>query len=176
LNTYESTKSDKVTYTPILGLGFTVFKFDPYRNLYYSQSADSNVKVSLRELGTEGQNYNGKGTYGQYSAGLNGILQFRIGYKRFHVKGDIKYVFTFTDYLDDYGKGILYGGDYNKWVETNNGRLDQPIKMFDRTTTARSYFPEYNLTSKRTTDILTDAYMQFHIGVGYDIGTLKKRK
>jgi len=172
---YESAKTNKVSFTPILGLGVTFFKFDPYRNLYYSKSADSVIKVSLRELGTEGQNYNGKGQYFQYSGGLNGLFQMNISYQRFHLKGEMKYVFTFTDYLDDFGKGILYGGDYNKWVETNNGRLDDQIKVFDSTRKLKSFFPEYNLTNKRTADIITDSYMQFHIGIGYDIGTLKTK-
>ncbi|MCF8430089.1 MAG: hypothetical protein K9G64_08145, partial [Bacteroidia bacterium] len=173
---YESAKSNNVTFTPVLGLGATVFKFDPFRNLYYSYTTDSVIKVSLRELGTEGQNFNGKGQYAQYAAGLNALFQFNISYQRFHLKGDLKYVFTFTDYLDDYGNGTLYGGDYNKWIETNNGRMDDQIQVFNTSRELKSYFPEYNLTTKRTTDIITDSYMQFHIGIGYDIGTLKSNK
>ena len=94
-------------------------------------------------------------------------------YKKFHLKGDLKFVYTFTDYLDDFSNGKLYGGDYNKWVETNNGRLDDQINVYNTTSELKSYFPEYNVISKRTNDIITDSYLQFHFGIGYDIGSLK---
>jgi hypothetical protein len=173
LNNYESVKSDKVTFTPVLGFGVTVFKFDPYKNLFYTMNTDSVIKVSLRELGTEGQNFNGQGQYVQYAAGLNVLAQLNVSYKKFHFKSDLKFVYTFTDYLDDYSNGKLYGGDYNKWVETNNGRLDDQINVFNTNRELKSYFPEYNVISKRTNDIIPDTYLQLHFGIGYDIGTLK---
>ena len=73
-----------------------------------------------------------------------------------------------ADYLDDFGRGAWYGGDYEAWGEA----LD--ASYFDVNTGQElpltpeqiSRVPaEANLFTPRATNNMMDGYMQFHIGI-----------
>ena len=75
---------------------------------------------------------------------------------------------TTTDYLDDFGRGAWYGGDYESWgdalqvsyFDVNQG-IDVPLSPRQI-----SQVPdETNLFTPRATNNLMDGYMQFHIGI-----------
>lgn len=86
------------SFTPYVGLGVSVFNFDPYAFL-------NDTKYFLRPLGTEGQ---GSALYPDRKIYSPMALAFPItlGYKhainaRTNIFGEITYRFTNTDYLDD---------------------------------------------------------------------------
>ena len=89
--------------------------------------------VDLREIGSEGQNIlpNGR-AYGKWAGLYNASFQLSLHTKKWIYKGEIKSNMTTTDYLDDFGRGAWYGGDYEAWGEA----LD--VSYFDVNTAPRS--------------------------------------
>ena len=57
----------------------------------------------------------GKKPYSTVTGSLNLSYELILQKKRWVFKGEIKKVFSFSDYLDDWGSGQWYGGDYDKW-------------------------------------------------------------
>ncbi len=81
-----------------------------------------------------------------------------------------------TDYLDDYGQGFTYGGNYEKWKAANSD-IQLPIdKRTGKQITFEKAFPVYNSSIKRTNNLFPDMYFQNHIGISYDLGSLFIRK
>jgi hypothetical protein len=77
------------------------------------------VHRNLRRVGTAGQNnINGMSRYGSFA--LMASTGFSLSYKRqsWSLTGQIKGNLTSTDYLDDFGRGTYFGGDYDGWLET----------------------------------------------------------
>jgi hypothetical protein len=75
---------------------------------------------------------------------------------------------TTTDYLDDFGRGAWYGGNYSWWEDA----LD--VSYFDvesgrevpLTAEQVSDIPsDFNLFTPRATNNLMDGYLQLHIGL-----------
>ena len=75
---------------------------------------------------------------------------------------------TTTDYLDDFGRGAWYGGDYEAWGEALNVSYystEQGVNV-PLTPEQISRVPaEANLFTPRAKNNLMDGFMQFHIGV-----------
>ncbi len=164
-----------------IGMGIGIFRFDPYRYTVYSKYADEIQWVSLREMGTEGQNFlPGRSQYGKYAMNLNLHYELNFCYERWKFKTELRGVITSTNYLDDMGDGYYYGNDYQKWAATvpewgnyvdKNGNSVPMVQVF----------PDFGkVASKRTYSLLPDGYVQFHMGLSYDIGapwkTNKKAK
>lgn len=113
-------------FTPYVTLGAGVFSYDPYA--YYRGQ-----KVSLRELGTEGQ---GNGAYPDrkpYSS-MGICLPFGVGAKysindRMNIGVEIAHRFTNTDYLDDVSKTYV-GAD--KFPPLSDGEPSLAQRMQDR--------------------------------------------
>jgi hypothetical protein len=91
-------------FTPYVTLGIGVFSYDPYA-FYRGQ------KVSLRELGTEGQGNPAYPDRKPYSS-MGICLPFGVGMKyalndRMNLGFEIAHRFTNTDYLDDVSKTFV---------------------------------------------------------------------
>jgi hypothetical protein len=93
----------------------------------------------------------------------------------------MKAVYTFTDYLDDYGPGLWYGGDYDRWMQSikdnpyfsedqtfwANGNLDQPKAKLYKVSGGSTTHTKIATTAARSTDGLNDWYYQLHMGLSY---------
>ena len=124
----------KAKWIPAWTAGFGALHYTPYAVNFVRNSTDDlpsalgitywylgegrDIKTNLRRAGTAGQNnVDGMRRYGSF-AGL-ASTGFMLTYKRenWQLTGQIKGVLTTTDYLDDFGRGTYYGGDYNAWLE-----------------------------------------------------------
>lgn len=167
-------KNVKGKLVPGFGFGASFMRFDPYKNLVYSRSKDTAAFVALRPLGTEGQNFlPNKHKYGKYAMNLNVSFQLAYLYKNFRFRYEVKASLSMSDYLDDYGQGFTYGGNYKEWIATLPADPNLGYdKLNNRPITAESYFPNINNSYRRTTNLLPDMFFSQHIGVSYDIGVL----
>lgn len=83
-------------YTTYVFAGFNMFMFEPYRRL------PGGDKVELRDLGTEGQNINGKKKYSLIQPAVTFGLGYKLNLGKTVVLGiELGFRKTFTDYLDD---------------------------------------------------------------------------
>jgi hypothetical protein len=178
LRDYNLPEGKKFWLVPSFGLGLGVMNYTPYREVRGLNIGDPRFLgwkrsrthyVDLREIGSEGQNIlpNGR-AYGKWAGLYNASFQLSLHTKKWIYKGEIKSNMTTTDYLDDFGRGAWYGGDYEAWGEA----LD--VSYFDvnvgqevpLTPEQISRVPaEANLFTPRATNNMMDGYMQFHIGV-----------
>jgi hypothetical protein len=175
-----------------MGVSLGVFTYTPYRLAYRSQKSTESYaaykariwdeeRINLRELGMEGQNYleNSK-PYGKFS--MNVGLSWQLAYirKRWAFKGEAKAVYTFTDYLDDYGPGLWYGGDYDAWLDNTlqDPTFSQDETLFTEFGEPKAKFNKVSGTSggaqyaispnaARSTNGLNDWYYQAHMGLSY---------
>jgi hypothetical protein len=178
-----------------MGISAGIFTYTPYRISYRNQKnsesfADykarlwSEERTSLRELGMEGQNFlENKKPYGLVSGNVG--LSWQLAYlrKRWALKGEMKAVYTFTDYLDDYGPGIWYGGDHERWLNTikedeyftnpdNKFFIEQngqylPLAKFNKISGGSTTPDLISTTAARSTNGLNDWYFQLHMGLSY---------
>ena len=175
---YGLPEGKKWNLVPSVGLGLGVMNYTPYREVrglnvgdprFLSWKRKRTHYVDLREIGSEGQNIlpNGR-AYGKWAGLYNASFQLSLHTKKWIYKGEIKSNMTTTDYLDDFGRGAWYGGDYEAWGEA----LD--VSYYDvnaggevpLTPQQISRVPaEANLFTPRATNNMMDGYMQFHIGV-----------
>lgn len=164
--------SEKGRFIPAMGVGIGLIKYTPQRGIVYSTNKDSIVYTDARALGMEGQNFlEGKRRYGQFA--LNIITSAELSYriKRFSIRAEFRLVVTTTDYLDDMGQGYLYGGNYDKWLATNAGWQGPINKYTGKPITLQEAFPRVpDASSRRTNNLLPDAYLQFHLGMSYNLG------
>ena len=178
LRDYNLPEGKKFWIVPSIGFGLGVMNYTPYREVrgldvgtprFLSWKRARTHYVELREIGSEGQNIlpNGR-PYGKWAGLYNASFQLSLHTKKWIYKGEIKSNMTTTDYLDDFGRGAWYGGDYEAWGEA----LD--VSYFDVNTGQEvpltpqqiSRVPaETNLFTPRATNNLMDGYMQFHIGI-----------
>jgi len=178
LRDYNLPDGKKFWLVPSVGFGIGVMNYTPYREVrgldigtpsLLSWKRSRTHYVDLREIGSEGQNIlpNGR-AYGKWAGLYNASFQLSLHTKKWIYKGEIKSNMTTTDYLDDFGRGAWYGGDYEAWGEA----LD--VSYFDvnagqevpLTPEQISRVPaEANLFTPRATNNMMDGYMQFHIGV-----------
>lgn len=113
-------------FTPYVTLGVGVFSYDPYA-FYRGQ------KVSLRELGTEGQGNPAFPDRKPYSS-MGICLPFGVGAKyalndRMNIGVEISHRFTNTDYIDDVSK--TYAGA-DKFPPLADGQPSLAQRMQDR--------------------------------------------
>ena len=175
---YGLPEGKKWALVPSVGLGMGIMNYTPYREVrgvnvgdprFLSWKRKYTHYVDLREIGSEGQNIlpNGR-AYGKWAGLYNASFQLSLHTKKWIYKGEIKSNMTTTDYLDDFGRGAWYGGDYEAWGEA----LD--VSYFDVNTGQEvpltpqqiSRVPaEANLFTPRATNNIMDGYMQFHIGI-----------
>ena len=158
----------------MFGVGSSVIHYVPQRMVV----TDRYILVPLRPLGTEGQNFlPGKKPYSTITGSLNLSYNMVFQKKRWVFKGEIKKVFTFSDYLDDWGSGQWYGGDFDKWkASIPQGNID-PFSGADFGYLAglgEYYQVEYkekglDLSAKKSLTPLPDGFLQFHLGVAYRI-------
>ena len=178
LRDYNLPEGKKFWLVPSFGFGLGIMNYTPYREVrglnvgdprFLSWKRSRTHYVNLREIGSEGQNIlpNGR-AYGKWAGLYNASFQLSLHTKKWIYKGEIKSNMTTTDYLDDFGRGAWYGGNYEAWGES----LD--VSYFDVNTGQEvpltpqqiSRVPEEaNLFTPRATNNLVDGYMQFHIGV-----------
>ena len=122
-------KSDKkAVWVPSVSAGIGVLHFTPYAihkvsttnqpsRWYLFTSKD--IHANLRTAGTAGQNnINGMSQYGSFA--LTASTGFSLSYLRsnWRLTGQVKGNITTTDYLDDFGRGTYFGGDYNGWLNS----------------------------------------------------------
>ena len=188
---YNLKPGQKGKFVNSIGISVGAFSYNPYRLAYRNQGnkeayADykariwNEERVSLRELGLEGQNFlDNKKQYGKYAANFGFSWQLSYIRKRWAFKGEMKAVYTSTDYLDDYGPGLWYGGDYDRWFQSVK---DNPDFANDPTLFTTQGLPKAKLykvsggssthtkiasTAARSTDGLNDWYYQLHMGLSY---------
>jgi hypothetical protein len=185
-----------------LGVSVGMFTYTPYRIAYRNQRNSESYsaykarlwdeeRVNLRELGLEGQNFlENKKPYGKLS--MNVGLSWQLAYirNRWALKGEAKAVYTFTDYLDDYGPGLWYGGNYDAWYQSvkenptysqdpsmfANGDLTLPLAKLNKVSgggsaSARTISPN----AARSTNGLNDWYYQTHLGLSYRLNKKEKK-
>jgi hypothetical protein len=168
------TEGKKGYWIPSIGTGASLCYFEPYRMIKYSRYKDSAEFIKLRPLGMEGQNFlASKKDYLPITLNVNLSFQLAYAYKNWRLRYEIKAIMSFSDYLDDYGQGFTYGGNYDKWKESV-GEIDLPIDQktgkpmrFDKV------FPNNPSADKRTTNLLPDMFFPQHIGVSYVLGRKK---
>jgi hypothetical protein len=178
-----------------LGWGVGLIRYDPMRLLSYNKdlaiNTDSIAFLSLRSLGSEGQNYQeGSLTlmntnidvnlyeYGPYAILLNSLA--RISYQKLPYRffAEIKFNLALTDYLDDIGLGKLYGANYNDWLKSNkNYQMPVNPTQVSSSGTPVAYelpklYSNINSVQRRSTQLLPDGYFQVHFGLAYDLPTL----
>lgn len=159
---------DKGYWIPSVGAGFSLCYFEPYRMIKYAKSKDSAVFVKLRPMGMEGQNFlPTKKDYLPVTVNINLSFQLAYAYKNWRIRYEVKAIMSFSDYLDDFGQGYIYGGNYDKWKESL-GDINLPIdQRTGKPIPIEEAFPNYTSSDKRTTNLLPDMYFPQHIGVSY---------
>lgn len=178
LRDYNLPEGKKFWLVPSFGFGLGVMNYTPYREVRGLDVGDPRFLgwkrkrthyVDLREVGSEGQNILSNGrAYGKWAGLYNASFQLSLHTKKWIYKGEIKSNMTTTDYLDDFGRGAWYGGDYEAWGEAldvsyYNVNTGQNVPL---TPEQISRVPqEANLFTPRATNNMMDGYMQFHIGI-----------
>jgi hypothetical protein len=175
---YELPKGKKFWIVPSLGFGLGIMNYTPYREIRGLDVGDpaflrwkraSAHYVDLREVGSEGQHIlpNGR-AYGKWAGLYNASFQLSMHTSKWIYKAEIKSNLTTTDYLDDFGRGAWYGGNYSMWGDaldvsyfsTNTGE-EVPLTA-DQVSNIPS---DFNLFTPRATNNLMDGYLQIHIGI-----------
>ena len=199
---YNLKPGQKGKFVNSMGVSTGVFTYTPYRIAYRNQSStESNSaykarlwdeeRVNLRELGLEGQNFlENKKPYGKVS--MNFGLSWQLAYirNRWAFKGEAKAVYTLTDYIDDYGPGLWYGGDYDAWYQSvtenpafsqdptmfRDGSLTYPTAKFAKVSGGtRQDVSAISPNAARSTNGLNDWYYQTHIGLSYRLSKKEKK-
>ena len=129
------------------------------------------IKRNLRTAGTAGQNnIEGMSSYNSYA--LMASTGFAITYLRpsWRLTGEIKGNMTTTDYLDDFGRGTYFGGDFNAWRESApEYTYTDPLSGEDRN------FSIYNLSvagsqgGSRAQNYLPDGFWQIQFSLSKNI-------
>ena len=192
---YNLKPGQKWKFVNSMGISAGIFTYTPYRIAYRNQGNSESAadykarlwaeeRVNLRELGMEGQNFlENKKPYGLVSGNVGVSWQLAYLRKRWAFKGEMKAVYTFTDYLDDYGTGIWYGGDHERWLSAvkeneyfsdpdNKFFLEQngqifTLSKFNKVSGGSTTPDKISTTAARSTNGLNDWYFQLHMGVSY---------
>lgn len=177
----------KGVWLPSLGLSAGLLYFTPYRMTGTERGADesfmayrwralSNNKYNLRKVGSEGQFFlPGGKMYSPLALNIGSSFTLAYRMKKWSFKGEIKAVYTSTDYLDDFGPGLWYGGDINKLrANVKIEDWNRPSDLYQITQNNPNIAPN----APRSTNGLNDWYYQAHLGVSYDITgfSFKKKK
>ena len=187
LRSYKIKKGKKSKLIPSLGLSLGAMHYTPYRIIYrgwrrkeytYAQhkaNVYENDLYNLRKIGTEGQNFlPGESPYSVFAGLVGGSFTLTYLRERWALKGEIKGTYTTTDYLDDYGDGVWYGGNYDK-VKENSQIEDFSSSYPKQWSSDANYgkimvkYDDLAANAPRSTDGLNDWYYQFHMGLSYKI-------
>jgi hypothetical protein len=183
LSDYQINVGKRSKIIPSIGLSVGIMYFTPYRIAFVEGQSKTETRDdwenkmytkhlwNLRLLGSEGQNFlPGKSPYSPLAFNLGTSFSLTYLKKRYILKGEMKVAYTSTDYLDDYGPGIWYGGDYDKMVSSAYKLYDN-IPQADMN--AITWTPNSNKQKRvgwinpRSTDGLNDWYYQLHLGMSY---------
>lgn len=183
LRPYRVKEGRKSTIIPSVGLSLSMFHYTPYRTTYVQRLEDESYfdyqarvrpgRINLRDLGSEGQNFlPGAEPYSSiaFSGGLNLSLTWL--FKNFAIKGEVRSAYTSTDYLDDFGPGLWYGGDRNALLENHQVENAEAVNISSLTGSVD--LPRNN--TFRSTDGLNDWYFQGHLGFSIFLDSFKKKK
>ena len=179
LRSYKIDEGKNSKLIPSIGLSLGVLYFTPYRYAYsnqgnnesrsdYEARMNSDHLFNLRSLGSEGQNFlPGKSQYSSIAFNVGTSFSLTYLMKRFAVKGEMKVAYTSTDYLDDFGPGLWFGGDYNKMVESAYKQFDNITQADMNKITGYSMKSISGANIPRSTNGLNDWYYQLHLGMSY---------
>ncbi len=179
LRAYKIDEGKNSKLIPSIGLSLGVLYFTPYRYAYTSQRNNETRSAyeermntehlwNLRDLGSEGQNFlPGKSQYSAIAFNVGTSFSLTYLMKRFAVKGEMKVAYTSTDYLDDFGPGLWFGGDYNKMVESAYKQFDNITQADMNKITGSSMKSIIGANIPRSTNGLNDWYYQLHLGMSY---------
>ncbi len=179
LRAYKIDEGKNSKLIPSIGLSLGVLYFTPYRYAYTSQRNNETRSAyeermntehlwNLRDLGSEGQNFlPGKSQYSAIAFNVGTSFSLTYLMKRFAVKGEMKVAYTSTDYLDDFGPGLWFGGDYNKMVESAYKQFDNITQADMNKITGSSMKSLIGANIPRSTNGLNDWYYQLHLGMSY---------
>jgi hypothetical protein len=170
--------NEKFRLVPSIGFGAGMMNYTPYREIsglrvgtpeFLQWRHRKQVYVDLREVGSEGQHIlpNGR-AYSKWAGLYNASFQLSLLTKKWTYKAELKSNMTTTDYLDDFGRGAWFGGNYSMWsealdlsyVDVNTGR-DVILEPTQITTVPEGI----NLFTPRATNNYMDGYLQFHFGI-----------
>ena len=168
----------KWNIVPSIGFGLGIMNYTPKREVtgldlgdarFFQWAPKSTYYADLRDIGTEGQHIlpNGR-AYSKWAGTYSAAFQLSMHTQKWIYKVELKSSMTTTDYLDDFGRGAWYGGDYDRWagnldVGYFNANLGGEVPL-----TAAEIAPipqDANLFTPRATNNMMDGYLQFHIGV-----------
>jgi hypothetical protein len=173
---YELKKGKKYRIIPTLGLSLGAIHYTPYRYTWapsfpgekWEDYKFNPTKHNLRKLGSEGQNFlPGAKPYGIFAGSVGTSFQLAYLRKKWALKGEMKFVYTSTDYLDDFGPGIWYGGDLQKVRENHKIKNITNQELRDITTELQYNVDRVSKSAYRSTDGLNDWYYQAHLGFSY---------
>ena len=179
LRSYKIDEGKKSKLIPSIGLSVGILYFTPYRYAYTSQRNSETRSAyeermntehlwNLRLLGSEGQNFlPGKSPYSPIAFNIGTSFSLTYLMKRFTLKGEMKVAYTSTDYLDDYGPGMWYGGDYNKMVQAAFSKYDNISQADMNKISGYGMKGLIGANIPRSTNGLNDWYYQFHLGMSY---------
>jgi hypothetical protein len=172
----------KSKVVPSIGLAVGVVHYDPYRVIYrkwkrkemswseHKANVYANDLYSLRDLGSEGQNFlPGQKPYSSLAFSASGSFSLAYVRKRWAFKAEIKGTYTSTDYLDDFGPGTWYGGDILK-LQASSQIQDISARDLNKIIYHEggiNQAPDILSTAARSTDGLNDWYYQLHMGLSY---------
>ncbi|PTM03166.1 MAG: hypothetical protein DA405_11180 [Bacteroidetes bacterium] len=169
---------------PSLGLSLGALHYTPYRTNYQGRVSEDegyfsmfarqrDYRIKLRDLGSEGQYFiPGAEPYSVFALQIGASFALAWKFENWSLKGEVRGAYTSTDYLDDYGPGVWYGGNVqavrdNHQVEFSD---DMPADMRNVNWATRQSFPRE--TNSRSTDGLNDWYYQGHLGVSFNLDYL----
>ncbi len=187
LKDYAFKAGKKSRFVPSIGLSFGVLQYTPYRYAYKSQRGsetyaqyvdrmNEQYKFDLRKLGSEGQNFlPGQEQYGQLAANVGATFMLSYIRKKWSFKGEIKSVYTTTDYLDDFGPGLWYGGSYQLMRDNQQAVDPNSPEYLANLNKISAYSPDINPATYRSTNGLNDWYFQMHMGISYNLEPKKKK-
>jgi hypothetical protein len=173
---------------PTLGVSLGVLQYTPYRFAYknmrndqtyaeYTKFMKENYLFDLRKFGSEGQNFlPGSKPYGQLTTSVG--ISYSMAYvrERWSFKGEFKGVYAFSDYLDDFGPGLWYGGDFDQMI-LNQKAVEQGVDDYlAKVQKISAYNPAINTRTYRSTNGLNDWYFQAHMGISYNLSYGKKKQ
>lgn len=170
-------KSSKII--PTIGLSLGMIYFNTYRYAYTSQKngeaygdyedrMKSEHLYNLRDLGSEGQNFlPGAKPYSPIAFNVGTSFSLTYLRKRWAFKGEMKAVYTSTDYLDDYGPGVWFGGDYNAMRAAAYDKLPGISESDLNKISNYSLKDKITPNAPRSTNGLNDWYFQMHLGASY---------
>ena len=186
LKSYRIDPGHKSKLVPSLGLSLGLMHFTPYRTIWRVRDASmysarehrknafkDGSLYNLRKLGSEGQNFlQGESPYSSIAAQVGTSFSLTYLRERWALKGEIRFNYTSTDYLDDFGKGNWYGGDIDLLRE--NQKIGDLSSNYPEANTSEQNLAAITRTDSnigtnapRSTNGLNDWYFQGHFGLSY---------